>query len=127
MGTRIESPAKRRQRERQGRRAENVAALWLQVKGYSILARRARTPGGEIDLVARRGKILAFVEVKARARGDSALEAASLGARKRIEAAARVWGAGRRGADQLNWRFDVIAIVPGKLPHHLRDAWRPQT
>jgi putative endonuclease len=126
MGTTTEGPAKRRERERQGRRAENVAALWLQVKGYRILARRARTPGGEIDLIARRGKTLAFVEVKARARRDSAIEGLLPGARKRIEVAARVWGAGRRGADQLNWRFDVIAIVPGKLPHHLRDAWRPQ-
>lgn len=118
---------RRRERERQGRRAENVAALWLQLKGYRILARRARTPGGEIDLIARRGAVLAFVEVKARARRESAIEAVLPGARKRIEDAARVWGAGRRGADQLNWRFDVIAIVPGKLPHHLRDAWRPQS
>jgi hypothetical protein len=53
MGTRIESPAKRRQRERQGRRAENVAALWLQAKGYSILARRARTPGSSLYFACR--------------------------------------------------------------------------
>jgi putative endonuclease len=130
MGTRREGGApenkrRRRERERQGRRAENLAALWLQLKGYRILARRARTPGGEIDLIARRGKTLAFIEVKARARRAGDFEAAPPDAHRRIEASARVWGAGRRGADQLNWRFDVIAIVPGQLPHHLRDAWRP--
>lgn len=122
-----ESRLQRRTRERRGRRAEALAALWLQMKGYRILARRARTPGGEIDLIARRGKILAFVEVKARARREAALEAVAPTSQRRIENAARLWAAPRRGLDQLNWRFDLIAITPGELPHHLRDAWRPQT
>ncbi len=54
---------KRQQAERGGRRAESLAALWLQLKGWQILARRARTPVGEVDLIARRGRLLAFVEV----------------------------------------------------------------
>ncbi|MEP7209376.1 MAG: YraN family protein [Alphaproteobacteria bacterium] len=115
----------RRAREQAGRRAEASAALWLQVKGYRILDRRARTPHGEIDLVALRGNILAFVEVKARTRLEAALEAATPELRSRVERAAHMWAGRRRGMELRNWRFDVIAIVPGRLPHHLRDAWRP--
>lgn len=115
----------RRARERAGRRAEAAAALWLQLKGYRILDRRARTPHGEIDLVALRGNILAFVEVKARTRLEAALEAATPEVRRRVERAARLWAGRRRGMESRNWRFDVIAIAPGRLPRHLRDAWRP--
>ena len=57
----------RRRAERGGRRAEALAALWLRLKGWTILARRVRTPVGEVDLIARRGRTIAFVEVKARA------------------------------------------------------------
>lgn len=116
---------RRRQRERGGRRAEAAAALWLQLKGYRILDRRARTPQGEIDLIALRGNILAFIEVKARARREAAIEAVTSMGRKRIQDAANAWVSRRRGFEQRNWRFDIIAIVPGKLPEHLRDAWRP--
>jgi putative endonuclease len=117
----------RRAREQAGRRAEASAALWLQLKGYRILDRRARTPHGEIDLVALRGNILAFVEVKARAKLETALEAATPELRNRVERAARMWAGRKRGMETRNWRFDVVAIVPGRLPHHLRDAWRPDS
>jgi putative endonuclease len=116
----------RRAREQAGRRAEASAALWLRLKGYRILDRRARTPHGEIDLVALRGNILAFVEVKARTRQEAALEAVTPELRSRIERAAQMWAARKRGMDLRNWRFDVVAIVPGRLPHHLKDAWRPE-
>jgi len=115
----------RQQREKRGRDAENAAALWLQLKGYRILDRRARTPAGEIDLVAMRGSILAFVEVKARARREAALEAVTPELRKRVERAAHMWAGRRRGMELKNWRFDVVAIAPGRLPEHLREAWRP--
>jgi putative endonuclease len=115
----------RQAREKRGRDAEIAAALWLQLKGYRILDRRARTPLGEIDLVATKGKILAFVEVKARARRESALEAITPELRRRVENAARLWAGRRRGMELKNWRFDVVAIAPGHLPHHLREAWRP--
>ena len=116
----------RRAREKSGRRAEASAALWLQLKGYRILDRRARTPHGEIDLIALRGNILAFVEVKARTRREAAVEAVTPELRSRVERAARMWAGRRRGMELRNWRFDVVAIVPGRLPHHLRDAWRPE-
>jgi putative endonuclease len=116
----------RRAREKSGRRAEASAALWLQLKGYRILDRRARTPHGEIDLIALRGNILAFVEVKARARREAAVEAVTPELRSRVERAAQMWAGRRRGMELRNWRFDVVAIVPGRLPHHLRDAWRPE-
>ncbi|MBI1360590.1 MAG: YraN family protein [Alphaproteobacteria bacterium] len=116
----------RRARERAGRRAEALAALWLQLKGYRILDRRARTPLGELDLVAVKGRTLAFVEVKARIRRGAALEAITPALRGRVEQAARLWAGRRRGMDDKHWRFDVVAIVPGRLPHHLPDAWRPE-
>ncbi len=121
-----EGRLQRRARERAGRRAEALAALWLRLKGYRILDRRARTPLGELDLVAIKGRILAFVEVKARARREVALEAITPVLRGRIEQAAGLWAGRRRGMDGKNWRFDVVTIVPGQLPHHLADAWRPE-
>lgn len=117
---------RRRGFERTGRRAEAFAALWLQMKGYSILDRRARTPAGEIDLVARKGRILAFVEVKVRADRDRAQIAVTPQLRRRIEQAARMWCARRSALNELNWRFDIVAIAPGRAPLHLRDAWRAE-
>lgn len=116
----------RRDREVRGRNAEWRAEIWLRLKGYQILDRRARTPHGEIDIVARRNNILAFVEVKARRTQSAAIEAVTPPNRRRIEAAARLWSGRRRQLDDCNWRFDIVAIAPGRLPHHLRDAWRPE-
>jgi putative endonuclease len=117
---------RRRGFERGGRRAEALAALWLQAKGYRILDRRARTPQGEIDLVAMRGRILAFIEVKARADLDVAQISVTPQARERIEQAARAWCGRRRGLEHKNWRFDIIALAPGRWPRHVRDAWRAE-
>lgn len=123
---RLDAPLRRRRIEQGGRRAEMIAALWLQAKGYRILDRRARTPLGEIDLVALRGRILVFVEVKARADIDAAHVAVTPQLRARIEQAARAWCARRRGLEQKTWRFDIVAIAPGRWPRHVRDAWRAQ-
>jgi putative endonuclease len=98
----------------------------LQLKGYRILDRRARTPAGEIDLVAARGRILAFVEVKARTRREAALEAVTPQLRQRLEQAAAQWAQKRRGMNALNWRFDIVTVTPGRWPEHLRDAWRAE-
>lgn len=115
---------RRRRSERWGRRAETAAALWLQLKGYAILARRVRLAEGEIDLVARRGGRLAFVEVKARARREAGFDAVSPASRRRIERAADVWLARRPRLADLDLGFDLVIIAPWRPPLHLRDAWR---
>jgi putative endonuclease len=124
---RPEALSRRRNRERAGRRAELVATLWLMLKGYRILDRRAKTPLGEIDIVAAKGALLVFVEVKARTSLEKAFEAVTPALRRRVEGAARVWTGRRPKLNGFNWRFDVIAIAPSSRPRHLQDAWRPET
>lgn len=116
----------RRRRERAGRAAEAAASLWLQLKGYRILAQRARMPACEIDIVARKGRMLVFVEVKSRRTIDAAREAVTPDLRRRLEQAANQWATHRRDAQNLLWRFDMMLLVPGRLPLHVRDAWRAE-
>lgn len=106
-----------------GHRAETVAALWLRLKGYRILARRYRTPKGEIDLVARRGDTVAMVEVKARESLDAALEAITPANRRRIVEAAHMWLARNPACADATLRFDVLLIAPGHWPKHLPNAF----
>lgn len=103
--------------------AESRAALLLIAKAYRILARRWKTPFGEIDIVARRRGIVVFVEVKARARADGAVEAVTERNKRRIISAAELWRA--RHPDHANGeiRFDVIVVTPGKMPHHIIHAF----
>jgi putative endonuclease len=108
---------------RHGLSAESRAALLLVAKGFRIAARRFRTPVGEIDIVARRRRTLAFVEVKARAAHDDALEAVTVRQRQRIIAAAHVWLAAHPDDAQRDIRFDVIVVVPGRIPRHLTAAF----
>lgn len=115
----------RRAAEKRGRRSESLAAMFLQLKGYRILARRVRNRAGEIDLVAKKGNLIAFVEVKARTELSLALESVTPRAQKRISRAAEAWMAHRPDLRGNDWRFDIIAVTPGRLPHHARDAWRP--
>jgi len=104
---------------------ETLAALWLRLKGYRILATRLRTPVGEIDLIASKGRIIAFVEVKARARRDHALGAVTPAGWQRISRAADFWMARRPHYADHGWRYDLIAIQPWHAPIHVCDAWRP--
>jgi putative endonuclease len=114
-------PKIRKDAERRGRRGEMLAALLLRCKGYRILGRRVKTRAGEIDLVAQSPSgIVCFVEVKARPDQGLAAEAVSLRQRARIVRAAELFLAGR----PETVRFDVITVVPGRFPSHLRDAWR---
>tara|TARA_R110002020_G_scaffold224599_1_gene434269 strand:- start:142645 stop:143016 length:372 start_codon:yes stop_codon:yes gene_type:complete len=115
----------RQRAERRGRAAETRAALWLRLKGYRILETRLRTPVGEIDLIAKKGKVVAFIEVKARAKRDDALGAVTPASWQRIARAADVWMARRPRYAEHGWRYDLIALQPGRLPVHVRDAWRP--
>jgi putative endonuclease len=109
--------------EKRGRGAETIACWYLRLKGWRILARRARVPGGEVDIVARRGRTLAFVEVKARATQEAA--AMSLDAwrlRRVVVAAERLAPRYLRPGDDI--RIDAIFIVPGKLPQHMPNVWQ---
>lgn len=117
--------ARRRAAEQGGRIAETLAGWRLQLAGYRILARRFRCGAGEIDLIARRGQVLAFVEVKARGSRDAARTALAPAAMRRISAAAIVY-AGRHGLGELNWRYDLVTVV-GLWPRHERDIFRPET
>ena len=112
----------RRRAEPGGRRAESVAALWLRLKGWAILARRVRTPVGEVDLVARRGRTVAFVEVKARAT-EADIEMSLDDYRLRRVAAAAEAVAARFVRPGDDMRIDAIFIVPRRLPRHLANVW----
>ena len=112
----------RRSAEHGGRRAESVAALWLRLKGWAILARRVRTSVGEVDLVARRGRTVAFVEVKARAT-EADIEMSLDDYRLRRVAAAAEAVAARFVRPGDDMRIDAIFIVPRRLPRHLANVW----
>jgi putative endonuclease len=113
----------RRAAFRLGHRAETIAAWLLRCKGYKILARRYKTPAGEIDLVARRGRFVAFVEVKARPTLDAAIESIRHTQRSRIVRAGEMFLS--RNPQYVNHflRFDAILIAPGRLPRHLISAF----
>jgi putative endonuclease len=108
---------------RHGLSAESRAALLLLAKGFRIAARRFKSPVGEVDIVARRRQTLAFVEVKARARYDDAVEAVTARQQARIVAAARYWLASHPDDTKCNIRFDVVLVMPGRLPHHIPAAF----
>jgi putative endonuclease len=109
--------------ESRGRKAETLACWYLRLSGWRVLQRPARVPGGEVDIVARRGRTLAFVEVKARASAESAELALDRHRLKRVAAAAeRLAPRFMRAGDEL--RIDAIFIVPGRWPRHLRDVWQ---
>jgi len=106
-----------------GLSAESRAAAYLVAKGYRIVARRWRSPVGEIDIVARRRRTLVFVEVKARERLDDAAEAVIVRQQRRIVAAAEAWLA--TYPDDINYdlRFDVMLVAPRSLPRHIEAAF----
>ena len=107
-----------------GHLAESIAAWFLRLKGFRILARRFATPVGEIDLVASRGELLVFVEVKRRAELAAASEAVLPRQQQRIARAAELFLQRRPSARAPNCRFDVIAVAPWRWPLHVTDAWR---
>ncbi|MEK1891122.1 MAG: YraN family protein [Phyllobacterium sp.] len=104
---------------RRGRSAERLAALALMLKGYRIVGRRYRTKLGEIDLIARRGNMIAIVEVKARARLEQAMDSVNVLTQRRIEAAAEQWLARQPDHATLSLRFDLVAILPWRWPVHI--------
>lgn len=119
--------AARRRAYGRGRRAETIAAWWLRLKGYHILARGFRVPVGEVDLIARRGRVLALVEVKARGSLAAAGEAVTSRQRRRIARAAAAFLQRRPEFAGHDLRFDVVLIAPCRRPRHLVDAWQTPT
>lgn len=113
---------RRQAAERRGRQAERVAGWWLRLKGWKIVGRRLRTPAGEVDLVARKDAMLAFIEVKARgsaAELDRAIDERRLA---RVAAAAEIlWHDLAQPGDDM--RIDVILLAPGRPPRHLANVW----
>ena len=116
----------RRAAEQHGHASESLAALWLRLKGYRILARRLKTHLGEIDLVAAApfGPVC-FIEVNARGTALAAAESVGMSQQTRIARAASLYLASRPGLARRGSRFDIVAIAPRSLPVHHRDAWRP--
>jgi putative endonuclease len=112
---------------RTGLSAEARAAAYLMAKGYRILAKRFRTPHGEIDIVARKRDLVAFVEVKARASLDEAAYAVTPRQQARIIAAARAWLVAHPEHAEYELRFDAMLIAPRRLPRHLLAAFDAST
>lgn len=115
---------KRQLSEKSGRDGERRAALWLRAKGWRIVGERVKTPRGEIDLIAKRGNVVAFVEVKWRRKGadlDLAIDEYRL---SRVAAAVEcvAHDYATQGEDI---RIDVILLAPGALPRHIANAWMP--
>jgi len=108
---------------RWGLRAEWLAAAFLAVKGYRILARKFVVAGGEIDLIAARGDVIAFIEVKARPGFDDALLAIDGVKRRRIARAARVWLTKNPSAIRATLRGDAVLIAPRRWPRHVEAAF----
>jgi putative endonuclease len=119
-------PAPRPERQiafRTGISAESRAAIVLVAKGFRILARRWRSPVGEIDIIARRRNLLVFVEVKAREKLDDAAWSVTERQRARIVAAAQAWLAQYADANIQDIRFDAMLVAPGRIPRHIQGAF----
>jgi putative endonuclease len=112
---------------RTGLSAESRAAAYLMAKGYRILAKRFRTPYGEIDIVARRRNLIVFVEVKARASLDEAAYAVTPRQQQRIIVAAQAWLMAHPEHADFELRFDAMLIAPRRLPRHLLAAFDAST
>jgi len=117
--------ARRRRAERLGRRAEFLASAAYCLRGYQIVERRFRAPQGEIDLIARRGRLIVFIEVKLRADVDAAILAVTPAGRRRLERAAGNFLSLRPQFVEFAVRYDIAAVAGWRV-FILADAWRAQ-
>ena len=114
---------RRRKAHRSGHGAESLAVLYLRLTGWHILARRYLVAGGEIDIVARRGRTIAFVEVKLRASIDVAATSIDGAKRRRMSRAARAFMSRQRAGAGLTYRADALYLAPWRLPRHVPAAF----
>jgi putative endonuclease len=119
------TPRNRYAAYRHGHLAEAAALVLLLAKGFRPLARRYKTPLGEIDLVVKRGRTIAFVEVKARPTREEALQSVGRLSESRIVGASDLWLAKHEAAAGHDFRYDMVLVTPWRLPEHLPDAFRP--
>jgi putative endonuclease len=119
--------AKRSAAFRLGVSAEGRAAWFLAAKGYRELAQRRKSPVGEIDLVVKRGQLIAFVKVKARAQLEAAAEAVLPRKRHHIIATAEAWLAAHPEHAGYDMRFDAELVAPGRMPQHIQAAFEIET
>ena len=118
------SPVTRREADRRGREGEAEAAMFLAQQGWRIIAERVKTKAGEIDLIARRPGLIAFVEVKWRARAASLADAIDERRLARVAAAVEIV-AHEYATQGEDIRIDVILLAPGRKPTHIENAWMP--
>jgi putative endonuclease len=109
--------------ERTGRSAETLCVWWLVLRGWRILARRSRHPVGEIDIVAVRRSVVAFIEVKARRDVATAAESIAARQQERIARAAHAFLQRQPHLAAHDQRFDVMLVAPWRLPVHIPNAW----
>lgn len=118
------SPESRHEADTRGREGEAAAAMWLAQAGWQIVGERIKTKAGEIDLIARRTGLVAFVEVKWRARAADLADAIDERRLKRVAAAVElVWQDYATGGEDI--RIDVLLLAPGRKPTHIENAWMP--
>ena len=115
--------ARRLKALRRGYVSEYLAALSLVLRGHRILAMRYKVKAGEIDIIARKGDLVSFIEVKARATAQDSVFAVSGLTQSRIRNASLHWLQGQKDAGRLAWSYDIIAVRPWRWPEHFRDAF----
>lgn len=119
-----DAPARKKRRAyRRGWLAEYRAAVFLLAKGYRILAMRYRCKAGEIDIIARKKDLVIFVEVKARRQEATAIDAVGADTQRRIHSASLIWLSKQAHAELLSLRYDIVAVLPWRLPRHFADAF----
>ena len=110
---------------KKGLRAENHACWWLRLQGFRILGQRIKTPLGELDILAKRGKLLCVVEVKYRRTIDEAAYAITHKQKNRVRDAAELYLAARpditKAVEEI--RFDAILMAARHFPRHIKNAW----
>jgi putative endonuclease len=125
--TRQTALRRRQWAQRRGQVAEWLCLWYLRLRGWRIIARDWRCPSGEIDIVARRGRVLAVIEVKSRSKTGAAAEALLPRQRRRIARAAEAFLLSRPDLAGLDLRFDLMLVARSRLPRHWHGAWRTDT